>query len=61
MVGIRGITAKEAFKARSSTKSKKQAAFATPGQSVKDTREEDSQGDRGQRVSVSIQSHGVTQ
>lgn len=41
MVGIRGITAKEAFKARTSTKSKKQAAFATPGQSVKYTREED--------------------
>lgn len=41
MVGIRDITAKEAFKARTSTKSKKQAAFATPGQSVKYTREED--------------------
>lgn len=40
-VGVGGITAKEAFEARISSKSKKQEAFATLGQSLKDTREKD--------------------
>lgn len=60
-MGVGGITAKEAFEARISSNSKSQEALATLGQSLKDTREEEIVKVTEDRVSVSIQSHGVPQ